>query len=117
MQRKNNFMSKKNNNKVQNNKKDEKIKKFQSLESNKGIANNKDIKDNKNYKTNNNSNNKSITIKDNNILETKSSGFSKKSFNKNKPFGNIILNNKNLALLNAMLPRLKMKKKSFINHK
>ena len=117
MQRKNNFMSKKNNNKVQNNKKDEKIKKFQSLESNKGIANNKDIKDNKNYKTNNNSNNKSITIKDNNILETKSSGFSKKSFNKNKAFGNIILNNKNLALLNAMLPRLKMKKKSFINHK
>ena len=117
MQRKNNFMSKKNNNKVQNNKKDEKIKKFQSLESNKGIANNKDIKDNKNYKTNNNSNNKSITIKDNNLLETKSSGFSKKSFNKNKAFGNIILNNKNLALLNAMLPRLKMKKKSFINHK
>ena len=117
MQRKNNFMSKKNNNKVQNNKKDEKIKKFQSLESNKGIVNNKDIKDNKNYKTNNNSNNKSITIKDNNILETKSSGFSKKSFNKNKAFGNIILNNKNLALLNAMLPRLKMKKKSFINHK
>ena len=117
IQRKNNFMSKKNNNKVQNNKKDEKIKKFQSLESNKGIANNKDIKDNKNYKTNNNSNNKSITIKDNNLLETKSSGFSKKSFNKNKAFGNIILNNKNLALLNAMLPRLKMKKKSFINHK
>ena len=117
MQRKNNFMSKKNNNNVQNNKKDEKIKKFQSLESNKGIANNKDIKDNKNYKTNNNSNNKSITIKDNNLLETKSSGFSKKSFNKNKAFGNIILNNKNLALLNAMLPRLKMKKKSFINHK
>ena len=117
MQRKNNFMSKKNNNKVQNIKKDEKIKKFQSLESNKGIANNKDIKDNKNYKTNNNSNNKSITIKDNNLLETKSSGFSKKSFNKNKAFGNIILNNKNLALLNAMLPRLKMKKKSFINHK
>lgn len=117
MQRKNNFMSKKNNNKVQNNKKDEKIKKFQSLESNKGIANNKDIKDNKNYKTNNNNNNKSITIKDNNLLETKSSGFSKKSFNKNKAFGNIILNNKNLALLNAMLPRLKMKKKSFINHK
>ena len=117
MQRKNNFMSKKNNNKVQNNKKDEKIKKFQSLESNKGIANNKDIKDNKNYKTNNNSNNKSITIKDNNLLETKSSGFSKKSFNKNKAFGNIILNNKNLALLNAMLPRLKMKNKLFINHK
>lgn len=117
MQRKNNFMSKKNNNKVQNIKKDEKIKKFQSLESNKGIANNKDIKDNKNYKTNNNSNNKSITIKDNNLLETKSSGFSKKSFKKNKAFGNIILNNKNLALLNAMLPRLKMKKKSFINHK
>ena len=117
MQRKNNFMSKKNNNKVQNNKKDEKIKKFQSLESNKGIANNKDIKDNKNYKTNNNSNNKSITNKDNVLVETKNSGFSKKSFSKNKAFGNIILNNKNLALLNAMLPRLKMKKKSFINHK
>ena len=117
MQRKNNFMSKNNNNNVQNNKNDEKIKNYKSLNSNKGIANNKDIKDKKNYKTNNNSNNKSITIKDNILVETKSSGVSKKSFNKNKDFGSIILNNKNLALLNAMLPRLKMKKKSFINHK
>ena len=117
MQRKNNFISKKNNNNSQNNKNDEKIKQFKSLNSKKGILNNKDIKDNKNYKTINNSNNKSITNKDNTLVETKNSGFSKKSFNKNKAFGNIILNNKNLALLNAMLPRLKMKNKLFINHK
>jgi len=112
MQRTNNFMSKNNKNNAQNSKNDEKIKKYKSLNSNKGIINNKD---NKNYKTNNN--NKSITIKDNILGETKSSGFSKKSFNTNKAFGNIILNNKNLALLKAMLPKLKMKKKSFINHK
>lgn len=105
LNRKNNFMTKDNNNNSNNN--NNRIKRFKSMNSNKTLLS----KNNNNNKSKNNYNDiKSIINKGNLLYDTNSTGMN----NNHKIFTkNIMIDFKNLGMINSNLPRLKLNKKNF----
>ena len=108
LNRKNNFMTKDNNNNSNNN--NNRIKRFKSMNSNKALLS-KNNNNNNNKKSKNNYNDiKSIINKGNMLYDTNSTGMN----NNHKIFTkNIMIDYKNLGMINSNLPRLKLNKKKF----
>ena len=106
LNRKNNFMTKENNNNNNNNTTN-RIKRFKSMNSNKALVS----KNNNNKKSKNNYNeSKSKYNKGNILFDTNSTGIN----NNHKIFTkNIIIDYKNIGMVNSNLPRLKLNKKKF----